>query len=743
MAAGSRQQNELRERGFWGGNLAGYTDWRLPTIKELYSLILFSGMDPSGYQGDDTSNLVPFIDTDNFYFEYGDTSAGERIIDAQYWSSTEYVSTTMDGTPTTFGVNFADGRIKGYPQSGSQFVLYVRGAASYGNNDLVDNGDGTVTDLGTGLMWLTTDSGSFSVGDNSDGALTWEQALAWAEGLEYAGQTDWRLPDAKELQTLVDYTRSPDTTSSAAIDPLFTTTTITNEAGITDYPFYWTGSSHVNEQGMANFAVYIAFGRASGWMQDPAGNYQFQDVHGAGAQRSDPKSGDPADYPYGHGPQGDVVRIYNYARCVRNYDPGFSHSTTVMVTNDVPVIVERAMYWSRGSATWVDGHDSTGVTGTAATWYLAEGCTKGSFSTWVLVQNPNAAAATVEITFMDEEGNTEVVNDTIAATSRSSYNVGSYLEDKDVSTKVTSDIGVIVERAMYWDAGGVEWAGGHDSVGVTGTATTWYLAEGCTKGSFATWVLVQNPNTTAAAVEITFMDEDGNTVVVNDTINATSRSSYNVGSYFTDRDVSTKVTSGIGVIAERAIYWDAGGSNWAGGHASVGVTSTNTTWYLAEGSTNGSFATWVLVQNPNTTAAAVEITFMDENGNTEIVNDVIAATSRSTYNVVDYLADNNVSTKVVSDTGVIAERAMYWDAGGIAWAGGHCSRGVTAPAATWYLAEGCTNGFDEWVLIQNPNNTAAVCTVTFMKTDGTTVSENVTVNAASRYTINVNNVSGL
>jgi len=44
---------------------------------------------------------------------------------------------------------------------------------------------------------------------------------------------------------------------------------------------------------------------------------ELLDVHGAGAQRSDPKTGDAADYAGGHGPQGDVVRIDNYVRCVR------------------------------------------------------------------------------------------------------------------------------------------------------------------------------------------------------------------------------------------------------------------------------------------------------------------------------------------------------------------------------------------------------------------------------------------
>jgi hypothetical protein len=48
-----------------------------------------------------------------------------------------------------------------------------------------------------------------------------------------------------------------------------------------------------------------------------SGTYQLFDVHGAGAQRSDPKAGDPQNFPHGRGPQGDVVRIYNFVRLVR------------------------------------------------------------------------------------------------------------------------------------------------------------------------------------------------------------------------------------------------------------------------------------------------------------------------------------------------------------------------------------------------------------------------------------------
>jgi len=297
-------------------NLAGYTDWRLPTIKELYSLIDFSGTDASRCADEGTCTAIPFIDTDSFAFEYGDTATGERMIDSQWATSSIYTGTVFDGQQAMFGVNFADGRIKGYPTNAgpggakTYFVIYVRGNTSYGINDFVDNGDGTITDNATALTWTQNDSGDPSTG-SGQGGLDWEGALNYCESLDYAGINDWRLPSAKELQSIVDYSRSPDATNSAAIDPIFNISIITNEAGQLDYPAFWSSTTHANSDGHNTAANYVTFGRALGYM-----NGQWMDVHGAGAQRSEDKSGSPSQYPTGHGPQGDAVRIYNYVRCV-------------------------------------------------------------------------------------------------------------------------------------------------------------------------------------------------------------------------------------------------------------------------------------------------------------------------------------------------------------------------------------------------------------------------------------------
>jgi hypothetical protein len=300
----------------------GHNDWRVPTIKESYSLINFNGKSaPTRPQ------CIAYIDTTIFGWTTGNLSLGERIIDAQDWSANKYTGLTMMADTTIFGVNFVDGRIKGYPKyqppsnttPQKMYVRYVRGNPAYGINAFVDNGDSTISDNATELMWSKNDSKS---------GMNWQSALAWVQAknnANYCGHNDWRLPTAKELQSIVDYTRSKDLTNSAAIDPVFNITSITDEGGSVNWPFFWANTTHLDNM----YGVYVAFGEALGYMKMPptASYYTLKDVHGAGAQRSDPKAGSYTSYylglnqagdsVYGQGPQGDVIRINNFVRLVR------------------------------------------------------------------------------------------------------------------------------------------------------------------------------------------------------------------------------------------------------------------------------------------------------------------------------------------------------------------------------------------------------------------------------------------
>ncbi|HAI13972.1 MAG TPA: DUF1566 domain-containing protein [Phycisphaerales bacterium] len=312
---------------------AGHSDWRLPTIKELYSLMDFNGSVAR-------KTPVPYIDTQYFDFKWGNKNSSNRIIDAQFLSATKYVGTTMGNNPTVFGVNFADGRIKGYPISRfKRFVRYVRSNPDYGKNQFVDNNDNTISDQATGLMWAKVDSNR---------TMNWQSALSYAENQRLAGYSDWRLPNAKELQSIVDYSRAPDATDrtkrGAAIDPIFEITKTES--------YFWTSTTHYDGPSYDQ-AVYVAFGQAMGNFAPPRSSQakQWMNVHGAGAQRSDPKSGSASRFSEGRGPQGDDIRIYNYVRVVRNINPD-EVSTATPSTDALPKPSLSAMGGPGGS------HDS-------------------------------------------------------------------------------------------------------------------------------------------------------------------------------------------------------------------------------------------------------------------------------------------------------------------------------------------------------------------------------------------------
>jgi hypothetical protein len=130
--------------------------------------------------------------------------------------------------------------------------------------------------------------------------------------------------------------------------------------------------------------------------------------------------------------------------------------------------------------------------------------------------------------------------------------VNDYVTTYDVSTEVTcSGEGVVCERAEY----GNNRYWGHDSIGATAPAATWYLAEGCTANGFETWVLLQNPGASTASADLVF--ETGSGIVQGPRIDIPplQRRSVKVADFVRTSDVSTCVTSDAPIVAERAMYW--------------------------------------------------------------------------------------------------------------------------------------------------------------------------------------------
>ncbi|HEX9014641.1 MAG TPA: DUF5719 family protein, partial [Chloroflexota bacterium] len=327
------------------------------------------------------------------------------------------------------------------------------------------------------------------------------------------------------------------------------------------------------------------------------------------------------------------------------------------VESDRYIFAERAMYFG------ADGHDTTGAITPSKSWYFAEGTTKDGFDTWLLMQNPNTVPTTVTITFYKDDGTTATQKMLIPHVSRESLMVDLVLPDSNMGMKVEADQPIVAERAVYKNR-----VAGSDSIGATDLSTTWYLAEGNTKGDFDTWLLMMNPNDGASTATVTYLREDGDPVVKKYTVPARSRMSVYVDQEVPDSRLGMKIESSLPIVAERSVYF-AGG---AAAHNSVASPILSKLWYLPEGSTASPFWENVLIANPGSQTANVTATFMKEDGTSVDKTYAIKPSSRFTIEVNNVVPNTALSTKVASDQPIVVERSMYFSD----WKGGHNAMGI-------------------------------------------------------------------
>jgi autotransporter-associated beta strand protein len=391
-----------------------------------------------------------------------------------------------------------------------------------------------------------------------------------------------------------------------------------------------------------------------------------------------------------------------------------------------------------------DGNDVvlTADTALTQTYYLSEGATGAFFDEDILIANPNRESAPVTLTFSKENGEQVHATRSVPAQSHLTVHVGELagLEAGSASAQVSSDSGapLFVERSMFWDKSRYA---GHTGTAVDQPARDWFFAEG-SQGFFETFVLVINPNTSPTDVTFTFFFENETPVVKTYTVGATTRLTLHAGDIpaLVNRSFGISVHGTQPIMAERSMYFGDPQHALRGGSESAGVTAPSTHWFLAEGATGGFFTTFVLLSNPNTAPANVTLQYLLDTGETISVQKTLPANTRLTLNVGAEddarLHNAAVSTVVTSALPIIAERSMYWAA--LPWRESHNSFGVVDASLNWGLGEGRTGtpfNYHTYILLANPQTTAANVTVTYLRENGAPVTKTYTVPPTSRFNI--------
>jgi hypothetical protein len=260
-------------------NFAGHDDWRLPNVKELQSIV-------------DYGTNLPSVST---AFNVGCALAC-TLEDCSCTGANSYWSSTTDAANVfaAWGIAFGDGIMSELTKGATYGVRAVRGIStclpatgqttcwdSVGNTvvcagtgqdgdlqtgpslSFMDNGDGTITDLNTGLLWekLGADGG---IHDLSNGG-TWDTAFTHAamlNSVSFAGETDWRIPNAKELLTIINFEEA-----NPAVSAVFWSGCLLNcvptSCSCTSLSPYWS-STTLSRTPAAALAVRFDSGRATG-----------------------------------------------------------------------------------------------------------------------------------------------------------------------------------------------------------------------------------------------------------------------------------------------------------------------------------------------------------------------------------------------------------------------------------------------------------------------------------------------
>ncbi len=371
---------------------------------------------------------------------------------------------------------------------------------------------------------------------------------------------------------------------------------------------------------------------------------------------------------------------------------------------------------------------------------LAEGAANGFFAWQLAMANPGAADAHVLVTALLSDGTVRRLPLIVAARARRTLTAADLGVSGDFGVEIESDVAVGADRLMTWTG-----VGSHAEASVGAPGRTWFLAEGATGGPFHLFYLLQNPGLRPADVTVRFLRPPPEPPVIRVyTVPPRSRSTIVVDDVpgLPRGDVSAAITSTEDIAVERAMYLDAG-TPFLAGHAASAVAAPALSWFLAEGATGTFFDEYILLANPSTSPALVQIDYLLPDGTVIPLAYELAPESRRTIRVDEahpWLANAALSARIHSLNGIpfIAERSMWWADGG--WFEAHNSPGATATGTRWLVSAGEVGGPQRaatYVLLANTSPFAGEARVTVLLEGGGTLARTFALAPNSRFNVDV------
>lgn len=391
-----------------------------------------------------------------------------------------------------------------------------------------------------------------------------------------------------------------------------------------------------------------------------------------------------------------------------------------------------------GTYLWTDGHAESGSDRALTEMFLAEGCTRSGFDTWLCILNPGTDEGEIAIHYMLFDREPVIVSYRIEPASRHTILVNSVVgEGNDVGFYASSTVPVLMERAMYFNYHAV-WTGGHVEKASDELSDEWIFAEGCTREGFDTWLCIVNPGSEKIAVEVGYLPAGAPSFSAIHNVDPFSRYTVSVNhDAGSDMDLGIALVAESPVFAERSMYFDYN-SRARGGSVESGFRKPEREHVLAEGCTREGFDTWICIANPSSETTDLIMTYLICGEEPVISEYSVMPNSRLTLSANNEVGkDRDLGFHIVSNSPVAVERSMYFDYSGTT-GGGSCESGIL-PSASAYLAEGCTRrGFDTWLCLANPNAEEARVTIRYMTSSSEQLSKDYLLKERSRLSLLVN-----